>query len=65
MPSDSLNKLHEAAIFLDQIIRQHRDAEPLLAGAQHAENVVDGQERGARPFAVAADFRQPLGRFCR
>src|SRR5579862_4454556 len=27
-------QLHQAAVFLDQVVRQHGDAEPALAGAQ-------------------------------
>src|SRR5580658_9233078 len=34
-------QLHESAVLLDQIIRQHRYTEAALAGAQNAENVVD------------------------
>src|SRR5208282_1055142 len=33
-------QLHQPAVLLDQIIRQHRDTEPALAGAQYAENIV-------------------------
>src|SRR5512139_2068474 len=52
-------KLDQAAVFLDQIVRQHRDAEPALACAQDTKHVIDGQMRRARPFAVAADLEQP------
>ena len=34
-------QLHEAAVLLHQIIRQHCDAEAALAGAQDAQHVVD------------------------
>ena len=41
-------QLHQPAVLLHQIIRQHGDAEAALAGAQHAEHIVDGQMRVAR-----------------
>src|ERR1700736_1816332 len=34
-------QLHQPVVFLDQIIRQRRDAEALLAGAHQAEDIVD------------------------
>ena len=46
---DVAEQLHQPAVFLDQIIGQHRDAEAALAGAQQAEHVVDGEPRRARP----------------
>src|SRR5208282_4909398 len=54
-------KLHEPAVPLDQIIRQHRDTEPALACAKDAENVVDNKMRRTRPLAVARDLDQPTG----
>src|SRR5262249_17338016 len=36
-------QLHQTVVFLDQIIRQRGNAEPLLAGAYQAENVVDAE----------------------
>src|SRR5580700_9764066 len=50
-------KLHQA--ILDQIVGEHRDAEPALAGAQNAENIVDDEMRLARPLAVARYLDQP------
>src|SRR5579863_1733519 len=44
---------------LDEVVRQHRDAEPALAGAQNAEDIVDDEMRLARPLAVAGDLDQP------
>src|SRR5262245_34298870 len=35
--------LDEAAVLFDQVVGQHRHAEPALTGAQDAEHVVDGQ----------------------
>src|SRR5262249_5436409 len=52
-------QLNQAAVFLDQIVRQHCDTESALARAQHAENVVDRQMRRARIFAVATDLEKP------
>jgi len=51
--------VYQAIIFLDQIIRQRRDAEALLAGADQAQNVVDLEVGLARPGAVAAGIDQP------
>src|SRR5580704_18499747 len=36
-------QLHQPAVLLDQIIRQHGDADAALAGAQDAEDVVDDE----------------------
>ncbi len=55
-------QLHEAAVLLDQIVRQHRDAESALTRAQDAEDVVDGDMRRARALAVASDLDQPARR---
>src|SRR5262245_14350419 len=52
-------KLHETAVFLDQVVGEHRDTEATLAGAQNAEHVCDGQMRCARALALAADFEEP------
>ena len=52
-------QLHQTAIFLDQIVRQHGDAEPALARAQDAEHIVYRQLRCARAFAVPAYFQKP------
>src|SRR5580693_4836815 len=52
-------QLHQAAVLLDQIIRQHGDAESALAGAQEAEDVVDEEVRYAWAFAVARHLDQP------
>src|SRR2546423_13634149 len=38
-------KLHQAAVFFDQIVGKHCDAEPALARPQQPENIVDGQPR--------------------
>src|SRR6186713_838594 len=53
-------QLHEADVLLDQIIRQQRDADPALAGAQQAHDVVDHQRGLARALAVARDFGEPI-----
>src|ERR1700731_1507166 len=45
-------QLHQAAVLLDQIIRQHGDADAALAGAQDAEDVVNDEVRYAWAFAV-------------
>src|SRR5580704_2418611 len=52
-------QLHQAAVLLDQIIRQHGDADAALAGAQNAEDVVDDEMRLARALAVARHLDQP------
>src|SRR3954452_17365380 len=52
-------QLHQTIIFLDQIVRQRRDPEPLLTRAHQAENVVDLEIGFARTGAVAAGFDQP------
>src|SRR5665647_3297562 len=38
-------KLHQSAIFLHQIVGQHRHPQAALAGAHNAEHIVDGQTR--------------------
>src|SRR6202045_5248669 len=45
-------QLHQPAVLLDQIIRQHGDADAALAGAQNAEDVVNDEVRYAWAFAV-------------
>src|ERR1700722_20222761 len=55
-------QLHQAAVLLDQVVRQHRDPESALARAQDAEHVVDSEMRRARALAVAADLDQPARR---
>src|ERR1700733_2552197 len=52
-------QLDQPAVLLDQIIRQHGDAESALAGPQDAENIIDDEVRHARTLAVARDFDQP------
>jgi hypothetical protein len=52
-------KLHQPVVFLDQIVRQGRDAEALLARAHQAEDIVDPEIGLARPRAVAAGIDQP------
>src|SRR5262245_7096007 len=52
-------QLNEAAVFFDQVVGQHGDAEAALACAQDAKHVVHGEMRCARTFAVAADFQEP------
>src|SRR6185295_19837091 len=52
-------KLHQAAVFLDQIVRKHCYSEASLTRTQHAEHVGDRQVRCARTFALAADIEQP------
>src|SRR5271168_947275 len=52
-------QLHQSAVLLDQIIRQHRDTESTLAGTQNAEDIVDHEMRYARSFAVARNLDQP------
>src|SRR5262249_35659374 len=52
-------QLHQTAVFLDEIVGQHRDTKPTLARAQHTEHVVDRQMRCARAFAVATDLQKP------
>src|ERR1700761_5105862 len=47
---------HQSAVLFDQIIRQHRDTEPALTGAQNTEDVVDDEMRYARSLAVARDL---------
>src|SRR4051795_4355069 len=51
---DVAEELHQATIFFDEIVGQHRDAEPALTRAQQAEDIVDGEPRLARAFAVAS-----------
>src|ERR1700722_15915944 len=41
-------QLHQPAVFLDDVIRQHGDAEARLACPQDADDVVDHQMRRAR-----------------
>src|SRR5271170_3356857 len=53
-------QLHQPAIFLDQIVRQHRNAQAALAGAQYAEDVVDDEKWCARSLAVTRHLNQPL-----
>src|SRR5229473_7108030 len=52
-------QLHQAAVFFDDVIGQHSDAEPGLTGAQDADDVVDDEVRVAWALAVAGDFHQP------
>src|SRR5579864_9165983 len=52
-------QLHQAAVLLDDIVGQHRDAEAGLAGAQNADDVIDDEMRRARALAVAGDIDQP------
>src|ERR1700685_3674460 len=52
-------QLHQPAVLLDQIIRQHGDADAALAGAQDAEDIIDHKVRRARALAVARHFDQP------
>src|SRR4029077_13971254 len=49
---DLAEQLHQATVFFDQIIRQHCDAEPALAGAEQAEDVGYGETRRARAVAL-------------
>src|SRR3984885_10976093 len=53
-------QLHQAVVFLDQIVRQCCDAEALLAGAHQAEDFVDLEVGFARTGAVAAGLDQPV-----
>src|SRR5512142_3349685 len=53
-------QLYEPALFFDQIVRQRRDAEALLAGAYETEDVVDLEIGFARTRAVAAGLDQPV-----
>src|SRR4051794_34953989 len=46
-------QLHQAIIFLDKVIRQRRNAETLLAGANQTENTVDPEVWFARARAIA------------
>src|SRR5260370_3933329 len=52
-------QLYEAAVLFDDVVRQHRNAEPGLTGAQDADDVVDDEVRVAWALAVAGDFHQP------
>ena len=52
-------QLHQPAVLLDQIVRQHRHADAALAGAHDLEHVVDGERRRARTLAVACDLDEP------
>src|SRR5262245_9312842 len=45
-------QLDQATVFLDQIVRQHGDAEPTLACAQDTKHIVHRQMRRARAFSV-------------
>src|SRR6266851_5837334 len=53
-------QMHQAAVLLDQIVRQHGDAQSTLAGKQHAEHVVDGEPGQARVSLGASDREQPI-----
>src|SRR4051794_17438361 len=53
-------QLHQPALFLDQIVRQCGDAEPLLAGAHQAQDVVDPEIGLTRARAVASGLDQPV-----
>src|SRR5260370_15064913 len=52
-------QLYQAAVFFDDVVGQHGNAEPGLAGAQDADDVVDDEVRGARALAVTGDVHQP------
>ena len=41
-------QLHQPAVFLDQIVGQHRDTQTTLTRAQYAEHVVDAEAGHAR-----------------
>src|ERR1700748_2504446 len=53
-------KLYEATLFFDQVIRQCRDTEALLAGAHQAEDVVHSEIGLARTRTITAGFDQPV-----
>src|SRR3954447_5140208 len=58
---DVAEKLHQPAVFFDEVVRQHRDAEPALTRTQQTENIVDGEPRLARALTVASRIDQPSG----
>src|SRR4249919_2437053 len=47
-------QLHQAVVFLDEVIRECCDTEALLTGPDKSENVVDLEECLARTRAVTA-----------
>ena len=49
-------QLHQAVVFLNQVVRQCGNAQALLAGPDQAEDVVDLEVDLARAGAVAASF---------
>src|SRR6516164_2383539 len=53
-------QLHKAIVFLDEIIRQRGDAEPLLTGAYQPQDVVDLEIGFAWTAPVAAGLDQPV-----